>query len=149
MPVVSPSPGCVLQFLAPSSPEEPAVRSEGQLQPQPTPGEQLEVYPESATWDLVMAGVGTALLGGGILVLLLTVSGGGGAGREGQPMPQRGCRRGAEYCCGLCSRNCSGSMWHSSSSCSSRYSSCSSSRRCCAHAESPGKVSLRSPGSWS
>ncbi|NWH41335.1 ERN1 endoribonuclease, partial [Chloropsis hardwickii] len=33
---------------------------------------QLEVYPESGTWDLVMAGIGTALLGGGILVLLLT-----------------------------------------------------------------------------
>ncbi|XP_064582060.1 serine/threonine-protein kinase/endoribonuclease IRE2 isoform X2 [Zonotrichia leucophrys gambelii] len=58
-------------FLAPSSPEEPAVRSEGQLQADPVPGEQLEVYPESGTWDLVMAGIGTALLGGGILVLLL------------------------------------------------------------------------------
>ncbi|KFW84538.1 Serine/threonine-protein kinase/endoribonuclease IRE1, partial [Manacus vitellinus] len=42
-------------------PEEPAVRSEGQLQPDPAPGEQVEVYPEG-TWDLVMAGVGTALL---------------------------------------------------------------------------------------
>ncbi|NXH90255.1 ERN1 endoribonuclease, partial [Edolisoma coerulescens] len=58
-------------FLAPSSPEEPAVRSEGQLQPDPTLGEQVEVYPESGTWDLVLAGIGTALLGGGILVLLL------------------------------------------------------------------------------
>ncbi|XP_027539843.1 serine/threonine-protein kinase/endoribonuclease IRE2 isoform X1 [Neopelma chrysocephalum] len=57
-------------FLAPSSPEEPAVRSEGQLQPDPAPGEQVEVYPEG-TWDLVMAGVGTALLGGGVLLLLL------------------------------------------------------------------------------
>ncbi|NWR32992.1 ERN1 endoribonuclease, partial [Tachuris rubrigastra] len=57
-------------FLAPSSPEEPVVRSEGQLQPDPSPGEQVEVYPES-TWDLVMAGVGTALLGGGVLLLLL------------------------------------------------------------------------------
>lgn len=75
---MSPSPGCVLQFLAPSSPEEPAVPSEGQLQPDPTPEEQVEVYPESGTWDLVLAGVGTALLGGGILVLLLTVSGGAG-----------------------------------------------------------------------
>ncbi|NXH50980.1 ERN1 endoribonuclease, partial [Dicaeum eximium] len=59
-------------FLAPSSPEEPAVRSEGQLQPDPVPGEQAEVYPESGTGDLLMAGIGTALLGGGILALLLT-----------------------------------------------------------------------------
>ncbi|NWT02883.1 ERN1 endoribonuclease, partial [Mionectes macconnelli] len=57
-------------FLAPSSPEEPVVRSEGQLQPDPAPGEQVEVYPEG-TWDLLMAGVGTALLGGGVLLLLL------------------------------------------------------------------------------
>uniref|UniRef100_A0A663F1Y8 Serine/threonine-protein kinase/endoribonuclease IRE1 n=1 Tax=Aquila chrysaetos chrysaetos TaxID=223781 RepID=A0A663F1Y8_AQUCH len=76
VPLVSPSPGCVLQFLAPSSPEEPAVRSEGQFQPDPAPREQVEVYPEAGTWDLVMAGIGTALLGGGILFLLLTVSGG-------------------------------------------------------------------------
>ncbi|NWS53976.1 ERN1 endoribonuclease, partial [Chunga burmeisteri] len=59
-------------FLAPSSPEEPAVRSEGQFQPDPAPREQVEVYPEAGTWDLVMAGVGTALLGGGVLFLLLT-----------------------------------------------------------------------------
>ncbi|NXX12281.1 ERN1 endoribonuclease, partial [Podargus strigoides] len=59
-------------FLAPSSPEEPAVRSEGQLQPDPALGEQREVYPEPGPWDLVMAGVGTALLGGGLLLLLLT-----------------------------------------------------------------------------
>ncbi|NXF01288.1 ERN1 endoribonuclease, partial [Smithornis capensis] len=58
-------------FLALSSPEEPAVRSEGQLQPDPMLGEQVEVYPEG-TWDLMMAGVGTALLGGGVLLLLLT-----------------------------------------------------------------------------
>ncbi|KFW64645.1 Serine/threonine-protein kinase/endoribonuclease IRE1, partial [Pygoscelis adeliae] len=65
-------PGHVLQFLAPSSPEEPAVRSEGQFQPDPVPREQVEVYPEAGTWDLVMAGIGTALLGGGVLFLLLT-----------------------------------------------------------------------------
>ncbi|KAI1233600.1 Serine/threonine-protein kinase/endoribonuclease IRE2, partial [Lamprotornis superbus] len=63
-----------LRFLAPSSPEEPSVPSERQIQPDPTPGGQLEVYPESGTWDLLMAGIGTALLGGGILVLLLTSS---------------------------------------------------------------------------
>ncbi|KAF1651362.1 Serine/threonine-protein kinase/endoribonuclease IRE1, partial [Aptenodytes patagonicus] len=59
-------------FLAPSGPEEPAVRSEGQFQPDPVPREQVEVYPEASTWDLVMAGIGTALLGGGVLFLLLT-----------------------------------------------------------------------------
>ncbi|NXJ94681.1 ERN1 endoribonuclease, partial [Corythaixoides concolor] len=59
-------------FLAPSSPEEPAMRGEGPFQPEPAPGEPVEVYPETGTWDLVMAGIGTALLGGGILVLLLT-----------------------------------------------------------------------------
>ncbi|NXT30796.1 ERN1 endoribonuclease, partial [Pelecanoides urinatrix] len=58
-------------FLAPSGPEEPAVRSEGQFQPDPTPREWVEVYPEAGTWDLVMAGIGTALLGGGVLFLLL------------------------------------------------------------------------------
>ncbi|NXV88557.1 ERN1 endoribonuclease, partial [Calonectris borealis] len=58
-------------FLAPSGPEEPAVRSEGQFQPDPTPREWVEVYPETGTWDLVMAGIGTALLGGGVLFLLL------------------------------------------------------------------------------
>ena len=76
VPLVSPSPGRALQFLAPSSPEEPAVRSEGQVQPDPMPTEQVEVYPQAGTWDLVMAGVGTALLGGGVLFLLLMVSGG-------------------------------------------------------------------------
>ncbi|NWH23100.1 ERN1 endoribonuclease, partial [Grus americana] len=59
-------------FLAPSSQEEPAVRGEGQFQPDPAPKEQVEVYPEASFWDLVMAGVGTALLGGGVLFLLLT-----------------------------------------------------------------------------
>ncbi|NXL07034.1 ERN1 endoribonuclease, partial [Mesembrinibis cayennensis] len=59
-------------FLAPSRPEEPAVRSEGQFQPDPAPRQQVEVYPDTGTWDLVMAGVGTALLGGGVLFLLLT-----------------------------------------------------------------------------
>ncbi|XP_071426961.1 serine/threonine-protein kinase/endoribonuclease IRE2 isoform X2 [Pithys albifrons albifrons] len=57
-------------FLAPSTLEEPAVRSEGQLLPDPAPGEQVEVYPDG-TWDMVMAGVGTTLLGGGVLLLLL------------------------------------------------------------------------------
>ncbi|NXC22896.1 ERN2 endoribonuclease, partial [Corythaeola cristata] len=57
---------------AAGGPEEPAVRGEGPFQPDPAPGEPVEVYPETGTWDLVMAGVGTALLGGGILVLLLT-----------------------------------------------------------------------------
>lgn len=83
IPLVSPSPGRVLQFLAPSSPEEPAVRSEGPFQPDPAPREQVEVYPEAGTWDLLMAGVGTALLGGGVLFLLFTVSG----GRWTSPLP--------------------------------------------------------------
>lgn len=73
---MSPSPGRVLQFLAPSGLEEPAVRSEGRFQPDPVPREQAEVYPEAGTWDLVMAGIVTALLGGGVLFLLLRVSGG-------------------------------------------------------------------------
>uniref|UniRef100_A0A8B9FQ08 Serine/threonine-protein kinase/endoribonuclease IRE1 n=1 Tax=Amazona collaria TaxID=241587 RepID=A0A8B9FQ08_9PSIT len=34
--------------------------------------------PQPGAWDLVMAAVGTALLGGGVLLLLLTVSGGSG-----------------------------------------------------------------------
>lgn len=83
---MSPSPGRALQFLAPSSPEEPAVRSEGQVQPDPTPMEQVEIYPEAGTWDLVMAGIGTALLGGGVLFLLLMVSG----GRWKSPSPAAG-----------------------------------------------------------
>ncbi|XP_010288316.1 PREDICTED: serine/threonine-protein kinase/endoribonuclease IRE1-like [Phaethon lepturus] len=56
--------------LAPRGREEPAVRSEGQFQPDPAPREQVEVYPEAGSWDLVMAGVGTALLGGGVFFLL-------------------------------------------------------------------------------
>ncbi|KFO81018.1 Serine/threonine-protein kinase/endoribonuclease IRE1, partial [Cuculus canorus] len=44
----------------------------GHFQKEPAPREQEEVYPEAGTWDLVMAGVGTALLGGGVLLLLLT-----------------------------------------------------------------------------
>ncbi|CAM9545050.1 unnamed protein product [Bubo scandiacus] len=59
-------------FLAPSGPEEPAVRGEGPFQPDPAPREQAEVYPEAGTWDLVVTAVGTALLGGGVLLLLLT-----------------------------------------------------------------------------
>ncbi|XP_074775134.1 serine/threonine-protein kinase/endoribonuclease IRE2 isoform X3 [Athene noctua] len=39
-------------FLAPSGPEEPAVRAEGPFQPDPAPREQAEVYPEAGTWDL-------------------------------------------------------------------------------------------------
>ncbi|KFU93337.1 Serine/threonine-protein kinase/endoribonuclease IRE1, partial [Chaetura pelagica] len=58
-------------FLAPSGLEEPALRNEGQFQPDPVPGEQVEVYPEASVWDLLVAGVGTALLGGGVLFLLL------------------------------------------------------------------------------
>ncbi|XP_066833888.1 serine/threonine-protein kinase/endoribonuclease IRE2 [Anser cygnoides] len=59
-------------FLAPSSVEEPAVRSsDGQL-PSDASREQVEVYPESGSWDVVLAGLGSALLGGGILLLLLT-----------------------------------------------------------------------------
>ncbi|XP_035168357.1 serine/threonine-protein kinase/endoribonuclease IRE1-like, partial [Oxyura jamaicensis] len=59
-------------FLAPSSTEEPAVRSsDGQLPPDAS-REQLEVYPESGSWDVVLAGLGSALLGGGILLLFLT-----------------------------------------------------------------------------
>lgn len=76
VPLVSPSPGPVLQFLAPSSVEEPVVRSEGHSQPDPAPREPVEVYPEAGTWELVLAGVGTALLTGGVLLLLVTVSAG-------------------------------------------------------------------------
>ncbi|NXJ84847.1 ERN2 endoribonuclease, partial [Trogon melanurus] len=59
-------------FLSPSGAEEPAIRGEGQSRPEPAQREPVEVYPEAGTWDLVLAGVGTALLGGGILALLLT-----------------------------------------------------------------------------
>ncbi|NWX45725.1 ERN1 endoribonuclease, partial [Steatornis caripensis] len=59
-------------FLSPSGLEEPAGGSEGRIQRDPAPREQVEVYPEAGTWDLVMAGIGTALLGGGVLFLLLT-----------------------------------------------------------------------------
>ncbi|NWR66539.1 ERN1 endoribonuclease, partial [Bucorvus abyssinicus] len=59
-------------FLAPSSTEEPVVRGEGHSQPDPAPREPMEVYPEAGTWELVLAGVGTALLGGGVLLLLVT-----------------------------------------------------------------------------
>ncbi|NXH21912.1 ERN1 endoribonuclease, partial [Bucco capensis] len=57
--------------LAPSSPEEPAVRGETQPQPEPA-AQQLQLYPEAATWDLLLAAVGTALLAGGLLFLLAT-----------------------------------------------------------------------------
>ncbi|NXI67651.1 ERN1 endoribonuclease, partial [Anseranas semipalmata] len=60
-------------FLAPSGVEEPALRSsDGQFPSDSSQREQVEVYPESGSWDVVLAGVGTALLGGGILLLLLT-----------------------------------------------------------------------------
>ncbi|NXW01456.1 ERN1 endoribonuclease, partial [Fregetta grallaria] len=72
IPRVPPGRTVFEDFLAPSGPEEPAVRSEGQFQPDPTPREWVEVYPAAGTWDLVMAGIGTALLGGGVLFLLLT-----------------------------------------------------------------------------
>ncbi|XP_016157495.1 PREDICTED: serine/threonine-protein kinase/endoribonuclease IRE2 isoform X3 [Ficedula albicollis] len=72
IPRAPPSRNVFDDFLAPSRLEEQAVPSERQLHPDPMPGEQLEVYPDSGTWDLVMAGIGTTLLGGGILVLLLT-----------------------------------------------------------------------------
>uniref|UniRef100_A0A8B9FML2 Serine/threonine-protein kinase/endoribonuclease IRE1 n=1 Tax=Amazona collaria TaxID=241587 RepID=A0A8B9FML2_9PSIT len=65
-------------FLAPSSVEEPAIRSKEQFPSDPALGEQMEMYPDPSAWDLVMAAVGTALLGGGVLLLLLTVSGGSG-----------------------------------------------------------------------
>ncbi|NXF98279.1 ERN1 endoribonuclease, partial [Eubucco bourcierii] len=58
-------------FLAPSSLEEPAFRGKGHSQMDAAP-KQTEVYPEAGTWELVLAGVGTALLGGGILFLLVT-----------------------------------------------------------------------------
>ncbi|NXI40918.1 ERN1 endoribonuclease, partial [Galbula dea] len=58
-------------FLAPSNREEPVVRGEGHSHPDPAP-EQLEVYPEAGTWGLVLAGVSTALLGGGVLFLVVT-----------------------------------------------------------------------------
>ncbi|XP_054036693.1 serine/threonine-protein kinase/endoribonuclease IRE2 [Dryobates pubescens] len=58
-------------FLAPSSLEEPALRGKEHSQLDPAP-KQMEVYPEAGTWDLVLAGIGTVLLGGGILFLLVT-----------------------------------------------------------------------------
>ncbi|XP_010214541.1 PREDICTED: serine/threonine-protein kinase/endoribonuclease IRE2 [Tinamus guttatus] len=54
-------------YLSVGSAEGPAVRSsDGELQPDAT-----EVYPEASSWDMVMAAVSTALLGGGVLFLLL------------------------------------------------------------------------------
>ncbi|XP_042720545.1 serine/threonine-protein kinase/endoribonuclease IRE2 isoform X1 [Lagopus leucura] len=59
-------------FLAPSSVEELALRgSEGHIPPEPGHREQTEVYPDSGDWDLLLAAVGTALLGGGVLLLLV------------------------------------------------------------------------------
>lgn len=66
----------LLQFLAPSSVEELALRgSEGHIPPEPGHREQTEVYPDSGDWDLLLAAVGTALLGGGVLLLLVMVRG--------------------------------------------------------------------------
>ncbi|NXL42555.1 ERN1 endoribonuclease, partial [Podilymbus podiceps] len=80
--------GPTAAFLAPPPPEEPAVRSEGQFQPDPAPPPQVEVYPEAGTWDLVMATVGTVLLGGGVLVLLLRKLQEQHAVQQQQPPPQ-------------------------------------------------------------
>lgn len=71
----SPSTPPVLQFLAPSSVEEPAMRSSDGQPPPDASREQVEVYPESGSWDVVLGVLGSALLGGGILLLLLTVRG--------------------------------------------------------------------------
>ncbi|OXB68838.1 hypothetical protein ASZ78_002253, partial [Callipepla squamata] len=63
-------------FLAPSSTEELALRgSEGHVPPEARHREQAEVYPDSGDWDLLLAAVGTALLGGGVLMLLVMVRG--------------------------------------------------------------------------
>ncbi|NXE54448.1 ERN1 endoribonuclease, partial [Casuarius casuarius] len=60
-------------YLTTSSVEDPAVRSnDRQFQSDSTQGEQVDVYPESSSWDIMMAGVSTVLLGGGILFLVLT-----------------------------------------------------------------------------
>uniref|UniRef100_A0A8B9PDG4 Serine/threonine-protein kinase/endoribonuclease IRE1 n=1 Tax=Apteryx owenii TaxID=8824 RepID=A0A8B9PDG4_APTOW len=73
IPKSSPARAVFDDYLTASSMEEPAIRSnDGQSQSDSTQGEQVEVYPESSSWDIVMAGVSTALLGGGILFLLLT-----------------------------------------------------------------------------
>ncbi|XP_065588755.1 serine/threonine-protein kinase/endoribonuclease IRE2 isoform X4 [Cyrtonyx montezumae] len=59
-------------FLAPSSTEELALRgSEGHILSEVRHREQAEVYPDSGDWDLLLAAVGTALLGGGVLLLLV------------------------------------------------------------------------------
>ncbi|NXG71857.1 ERN1 endoribonuclease, partial [Baryphthengus martii] len=70
IPRASPARTVFDDFLAPSSPEESAVRGEGHSQADPGP-EPVEVYPEAGTWDLLLAAVGTALLGAGVLLLLL------------------------------------------------------------------------------
>ncbi|KAI6076638.1 Serine/threonine-protein kinase/endoribonuclease IRE2 [Aix galericulata] len=72
VPAVQPQHPPVLQFLAPSSVEEPAVRSSDGQPPPDGSREQVEVYPESGSWDVVLGILGSALLGGGILLLLLT-----------------------------------------------------------------------------
>ncbi|NWI69473.1 ERN1 endoribonuclease, partial [Todus mexicanus] len=71
IPRASPARTVFDAFLAPSSAEEPVVRGEGRSQPDPAP-EPVEVYPEAGAWDLLLAGVGTALLGAGVLFLLIT-----------------------------------------------------------------------------
>ncbi|XP_064376059.1 serine/threonine-protein kinase/endoribonuclease IRE2 isoform X3 [Dromaius novaehollandiae] len=60
-------------YLTTSSVEDPAMRSnDRQFQSDSTQGEQVDVYPESSSWDIMMAGVCAVLLGGGILFLVLT-----------------------------------------------------------------------------
>eukprot|EP00076_Gallus_gallus_P045357 XP_025010895.1 serine/threonine-protein kinase/endoribonuclease IRE2 isoform X2 [Gallus gallus] len=72
IPRSSPARSVFDDFLAPSSAEELALRgSEGHVPPEPGHREQTEVYPDSGDWDLLLAAVGTALLGGGVLLLLI------------------------------------------------------------------------------
>ncbi|XP_046783517.1 serine/threonine-protein kinase/endoribonuclease IRE2 isoform X1 [Gallus gallus] len=72
IPHSSPARSVFDDFLAPSSAEELALRgSEGHVPPEPGHREQTEVYPDSGDWDLLLAAVGTALLGGGVLLLLI------------------------------------------------------------------------------
>ncbi|KFV72504.1 Serine/threonine-protein kinase/endoribonuclease IRE1, partial [Struthio camelus australis] len=72
IPKNSPARAVFEDYLTASSMEEPAIRSnDGQFQSDSTQGEQVEVYPEPSSWDIMMAGVSTALLGGGILFLVL------------------------------------------------------------------------------
>ncbi|NWX91221.1 ERN1 endoribonuclease, partial [Nothoprocta pentlandii] len=69
IPRSSPARAVFDDFLSASSVEEPAVRSSERSRS--AQAEQVEVYPEPGSWDVVVAGVSTALLGGGVLFLLL------------------------------------------------------------------------------